>query len=253
MELKLGKMTGKEIAAWLGISYESTYAKKPAKYIERLMDYCEYEQVRGGVIINKIYIPVYNRYLKTEVEKTYVQELTRRSNIISMTGMAETTGHSRYLNTRARNHLYGNEPTNVNANAHGLLGSRELIWVIKLEGANNYRELTDKEQELLNALVTQVYSNVTEDQVSATAVLLQYCVDENKSAAEYQTLLKDNNLDFFGNVVLRFKEITNLSLALGTKHTNGRTFDEAYAEEKEYREMLIKEIAAIEREMQKQK
>lgn len=36
MELKLGKMSGREIAEWLGISYNSTYRNNPTKQIEKL-------------------------------------------------------------------------------------------------------------------------------------------------------------------------------------------------------------------------
>lgn len=66
MELKIGKMTGQEIAEWLSISYDGTYRKKPKYYIARLKDYCEYKPIRGGVIIKEIYISKYNKNLKAE-------------------------------------------------------------------------------------------------------------------------------------------------------------------------------------------
>lgn len=59
MKLRLGKMTGQEIAEWLSISYNSTYRNNPTKQIEKLGGYCEYKQVRGGVIIDKIYMDTY--------------------------------------------------------------------------------------------------------------------------------------------------------------------------------------------------
>ena len=40
-KLKLGKMTGKEIATWLGISY-GTYSNNPAKQLSKLNFYCSY-------------------------------------------------------------------------------------------------------------------------------------------------------------------------------------------------------------------
>ena len=42
-KLKLGKMTGKEIATWLGISY-GTYSNNPAKQLSKLNFYCSYDQ-----------------------------------------------------------------------------------------------------------------------------------------------------------------------------------------------------------------
>lgn len=163
MELKLGKMSGKEIAEWLGISYNSTYSRSPDKQLEKLNDYCEFEKVRGGVIIKEIYVKEYEKDLKMRVEKEYVKELTKKNNLVSMTGMEKTTGNSRYLNTKARNHLYGDEPINKNPTAMGLLGNREMVWALKLPGDNNYRELTEEEEELLDNLITSVYSQIPAD------------------------------------------------------------------------------------------
>ena len=63
MELHKGKMTGVEIAEWLGISYNNTYRKNPKKYIARLEEYCIFEIIRGGVIIKEIFIKVYDKNL----------------------------------------------------------------------------------------------------------------------------------------------------------------------------------------------
>ena len=59
LQLKEGKMTGKEIANWLNISYDYTYRRNPQKYLEKLKEYCDYEQIRGGAIISNIRIPIY--------------------------------------------------------------------------------------------------------------------------------------------------------------------------------------------------
>ena len=42
LQLKEGKMTGKEIANWLNISYDYTYRRNPQKYLEKLKEYCDY-------------------------------------------------------------------------------------------------------------------------------------------------------------------------------------------------------------------
>ena len=39
MQLQLGKMTGHEIADWLGIAY-STYKRNPTKQLQKLNDFC---------------------------------------------------------------------------------------------------------------------------------------------------------------------------------------------------------------------
>jgi threonine synthase len=74
-KLKLGKMTGQELAEWFGVKY-STYKNRSSKYIKKLEDYCEYEQVRGGAIIKEIYVEEYDKNLKTNNDKLYIKELT---------------------------------------------------------------------------------------------------------------------------------------------------------------------------------
>lgn len=58
MELKLGKMTSKELAAWFGISYGSFRNKKTEK-LKELTFYCSYELVYGGITISNIFIKEY--------------------------------------------------------------------------------------------------------------------------------------------------------------------------------------------------
>jgi hypothetical protein len=87
-KLKLGKMSGRELAEWLGISYEGTYRKNPTRHLKKLEDYCEYEQVRGGAIIKKIYVEEYDKNLRTNNDKLYVKELKQCNYLASVSGMA---------------------------------------------------------------------------------------------------------------------------------------------------------------------
>ena len=58
-ELKLGKITLKELASWFGISYGSIRNKRE-KYFKELEEYADFKAgERGGVEILNIYIPVY--------------------------------------------------------------------------------------------------------------------------------------------------------------------------------------------------
>jgi len=56
LELKLGKMTSREVAQWMGVSY-NTYKNHISKYLELLSPFCEFDVVYGGIIIKEIYIP----------------------------------------------------------------------------------------------------------------------------------------------------------------------------------------------------
>lgn len=69
MELKLGKMTQKELADWFGISYNTlkTNPKTKANKLEILKTYADYHFEGKSVCIDKIYIPEYSRaYSKVE-------------------------------------------------------------------------------------------------------------------------------------------------------------------------------------------
>lgn len=58
-ELKLGKITLKDLASWFGISYGSIRNKRE-KYFQELEEYANFKATnRGGVEIITIYIPVY--------------------------------------------------------------------------------------------------------------------------------------------------------------------------------------------------
>ena len=66
-ELRLGKMTSKEIAEWLGITY-NTYKKNVKKHLEKLDGFCDFEQIRGGINVKEIYISIYDKNLSKKVE-----------------------------------------------------------------------------------------------------------------------------------------------------------------------------------------
>lgn len=69
MELKLGKMTQKDLAAWFGISYNTlkTNPKTKANKLEILKAYADYHFEGKSIYIDKIYIPEYSRaYSKVE-------------------------------------------------------------------------------------------------------------------------------------------------------------------------------------------
>ena len=71
MELHLGKMSGQELAQWFNIAY-TTYKRNPSKYIAKLDDYCKYSPVRGGVIVEEIYIATYDKKINKKIDTIYV-------------------------------------------------------------------------------------------------------------------------------------------------------------------------------------
>lgn len=153
-KLKLGKMTGQEIAKWMGITY-ATYRNNPKKYLERLDDFCDFEPVRGGALIKQIYIEKYQKDLLLKQTRIYLKALKEHNNYISLTGLEKTTGLSAYQSRKIRNKLFGDLPINIKPGAHGLMGFRERVWAIKL-GDNNYRLFSPEEEEIFNTLIKKI-------------------------------------------------------------------------------------------------
>ena len=220
-ELTEGNVSGQQIADWLGISHK-TYRNNPNKQLAKLDPYCDFKRVWGGIIITKVYVKVYDKNLMVKVDKALLKEVHKKHGIISMTGTEEATGYSRHLLSKSRDNLFGKKPLNVDTDACGLLGTRKYIWAIKLEGSNNYRALLPEEDSLFNSLIGVTDPNMIKER----SLLLNYCAENNLSAQDYLDLLTAHGLNFFNNVVKKFKEVTALQLVHATNcDINPNNFD----------------------------
>lgn len=215
-KLKLGKMTGKEIAKWLNISY-GTYSNNPTKQLSKLNFYCSYEQIRGGVIIKEIYNDTYDKRYNRLVSAAYVKEVQNNS-LCSVSGISAKYGFSTHTVAVARNQLYGDKPIEIDADAHGELGYRTLCWAIKLDGPNHYRYMTDDETEKFNGLISIVYGNIDSEILAKKELILQYCINHNLSAATYQDIIDSKNMNFFSDVIMRFRYETGLTVVQISDH-----------------------------------
>lgn len=70
--------------------------------------------------------------------------------------------------------------------------------------------MTDLEQEKFNGLISVVYKNIDPEILAKKELILQYCIKHNLSAATYQDIIDSKNMNFFQDVVLRFKNETGL-------------------------------------------
>nr|DAF40635.1 MAG TPA: hypothetical protein [Caudoviricetes sp.] len=68
---------------------------------------------------------------------------------------------------------------------------------------------------MFNSLIIKNYGGEPE-KVKARELLLDYCVKEQKSAAEYAELLNEQNLDFYSMVILPFKRLTGNMIVIAT-------------------------------------
>lgn len=53
-QLHLGKIPSKELAKWFGYAY-STYRKKKPQLLGYLKQYCNYEEIYGGIFVKEIF------------------------------------------------------------------------------------------------------------------------------------------------------------------------------------------------------
>lgn len=214
--LKIGKMTSQEIANWMGVSYKGTYANNPKKYLAQLDNFCDYEKVYGGIVIKEIYQDTYDKNIEEKYDRMYLESLIKHNNLITVSGTAEEQEVSRYQMTKSRNRLFGDKPANINLANKGLLGQRTTIWAIKLEGINSYRMLTKEEDELFDALINKIYGNIKGEQVKALKLLEKECAKQNMTIAQFQEIRKEKGLDFFSEVIQKFKNITGYQLVSAT-------------------------------------
>lgn len=245
MKLKLGKMTSQEIAEWMGVSYKGTYHKNPKKYLKRLEDYCNFEQIHGGVIVKEIYISEYNKNLRVEQTRTFLSALKEHNNIISLSGLEEERDISYYQSRKIRDKLFGKEPININPTSRGVIGYREVIWAIKL-GPNTYRKMTEEEDALFELLIQrECIGKLTPKVAKAQQLILDYCVKEGMTAEEYQNFLTEHDYNFFNDVIVKFRDITNYQIANPNEYCIGADWCLDENEDEEYKAFLKREIKKL--------
>lgn len=228
MKLRQGKMTGHEIAKWLGISYK-TYSNAPKKHLEKLKGYCEYDYIRGGAIIHTIYTDIFYGDLQKDAVKDYIKEIKEKKNkISSVAGMARKLQRQtkyqdlkfdtlKYQLTQAALVAFG--PTNGQYTVgRGAYGSRYLVWAIKLDDYNNYRYFTVKEKLLFESLITEFYSGVGPEKFAELALLDSELADGNITVEEYMEQRDNAGLNFFDQCISRFRDKTGLIVAKAQQH-----------------------------------
>lgn len=235
MELHLGKMKSKEIAQWLGISY-NTYKNRINKYLPELDYYCDYEVIYGGIKVNNIYIAEYVKNLTSKDSEDYLA-LVKQSNsgLCTIAGMArkiavlfpDTWGRlsDSMVKKRLRQAgiaLFGptNLPTYRQQEEHysGPCGYKEYTWAIKLNDFNEYRFLTEEEDKIFDNLLDSYNINSKEmalrEQVEKD--YKQQLIAGTLSPKEY--VAKTEKIEFFPQLLSKFKALTGLTLVHATYH-----------------------------------
>lgn len=233
MKLELGLMKNTQIAAWFGVT-EKTYTNARKKYLEKLLPFAKYKEVRGGIVIEEIFIDTYIKNLDDDV-KVYLQQVqAAEDHLTSITGMSEVLCATSEFSMipfrtmegrmrRAGKKAFGE--TSVEG-ARGLYGCREFTWAIKLyDRPNHYRYMTKEEESRFDAIVSGFYSTEPE-RVKKAALLEEAFKTSDMTKEQYFQEKERLNLSIFYDVIVQFKIETGLQVVHATAHD----IDEAYRE-----------------------
>ena len=180
MLLKLGVMKSQQVAEWMGISY-STFRKKKKEKLEELANFCNFEEIYGGVNIIQIYEYKYSKlgsFSKQMIVKNLPQvwnqdgldtckrvgEEIRLKNNLPIA--AETAG--KYAG-EGRTKWFG-KPYDGTA---GSLGKCNYI-LCKTEGTGadtKYIRFTQEEQKIKENLMKKYFGSVAEKTVIVKAMV----------------------------------------------------------------------------------
>lgn len=226
MTLKTGKMTTKELAQWFGIAYSSFRKNAKARY-ETLSLYCDFEQVYGGAIIHEVYLEKYDKNLKKKDQELYMKEVERciaeQNGLSTVTGMARkyvlqkefgSISAAKRRLTAAGKELFGETKELI---SHGSIGSREYVWAIKEGDYNQYRFMTEAEEQQLDKIIATCYSGQPE-KIKQAALLEDQLRKNEIDVEEYFTEKDRLNLNTFMDCVFQFREETGCMLVRCTRH-----------------------------------
>ena len=170
-ELKLGKMTLKELASWFGISYGSIRNKRE-KYFQELEEYADFKAgERGGVEILNIYIPVYvkkdNNYqqIKQKIPAAWDKSgLDLKKNVAQKLYSKEefsikySTVYS-YV-CKASNELYG-KPSSLEG---GEIGNCHWVLCVKDQNTGKLRWFTYEENQQKQELRAKYFNERNQEE-----------------------------------------------------------------------------------------
>lgn len=242
-ELRLGKMTTRELAAWMGISY-NTFKKDSEKRYEELEPYAKFKKIYGGVIIEEVYVKEYDKKGFSETHFNYINCLDQtKDGLMTVSALATLLAKKNLLPrdireeaarkrlTQSRNYLYGKPEREKDG--VGLIGTDRYVWAVKLSGYNNYRQMTEQERQIFSDAIDIVMTSKNEKEKLMSYGLYLMDREEDEEVKEIP-----NSNDFlkasFKKVLDLFYDKTGFRLVRATEHTSNekakKLFLERYVE-----------------------
>lgn len=234
IKLKEGLIKANELAAWFGMKV-SSFSSGRSRKLKELEDYCSFEDLgRKGINIKEVYIDVYGGF--NQDVKIYKREVERQRGLTSISAIVEDImkeePYCNYSESSVKNRMrkagiiaYG---VTKEENSHGIYGSREYKWVIKLYNEEyHYRFLADDEQELFDNLTYDFYKGgaQSKEELIQTEQKMALLDDELRdggiSGKEYlEERDRIRGRKSFYELIKTFKEQTGFLIVRGTVHNN---------------------------------
>lgn len=226
-QLIMGKISSRELADWFGYSY-STYRKKKPILMEQLSQYCDFEEIFGGIIIKEIYIEEYIKDFELDMQAYYEQ--VKKFPLNSISNIAdEIKEFPRYSNlSKSQRERRMSQAGKLGfgetkeEDSRGIYGTRRYQWSIKLdkpaENGKPYRDLTAEEQQIFNEYTTAVFGERPEV-IQNLKLLDDKFKHTDMTKEEY--LNHEARLAFdgtFQDVIFKFREETGLMIVRATDH-----------------------------------
>jgi hypothetical protein len=247
LELKLGKMTSKEMAAWFGVA-PKTYSNGIKGYLQKLEKFAVFEPVYGGVIIKEILSKTYDKACVKD-ESVFLEEVKRcvreQDGLLSLSGTARKVvrDDKDYQDTKASyltnrfskvaKEQFGTYWIRGDQNlcdVCGKLGMRERVWGVKLDDYNNYRPMTAEEEEIWYDLLENWNKVKSGEQVAEERKLFKQLKAKEISVESYIGAINAIDGDnFYFNVLNGFMVATGHRLVLISRYELG-DFSQSYTD-----------------------
>lgn len=230
MELRIGKMTNKELAEWFGIKPD-TMTRHKKKKLEELQNYAFFEEIRGGVEITGIIKSEYNKK-DSQIRQIYQQGFEEVRQPLDTVSNINNQIYEKYydqlptLSSAASGYHYAievrNERYGIPFKGKGKVGQCYYCWCKQGEGENHqplYIPFTEEEEQVKAKLLTKFFGNQEEKTLLLQEMVL---MGEIKKEDAWDIFTEYSNLNQAGfNAFLR-----ELEAAIGSKVVKATKFEE---------------------------
>lgn len=242
MELKLGKMTAKELAEWFGISY-GTFRNSKKKKLEELKEFCFFEEVYGGVEITAIISPTYikNSQKIREVYQQGFEELRKPLDTVSHINNQIYEKYNEQLPTLSSaesGYRYAIEVRNANYGipfkGNGSKGFCYYMWckMEEKDGEQFFVQFTEEEEKIKQDLLKKHFGTNEEKDLLIAEMVLNGEISKEDA---YDIMMEYRNLN--GKGFMSF--LRALEKEIGSKVVKATKFEEVlYFDEKDKPQLL---------------